>query len=159
VDNHACAASNANRPGGGCPQALNCRAQGARGGEELKRSFATQLHDEVQRRARRLLRRSRRSPLVSLAEAPPEALCNDDPDGVGREDRPDGVDALQLVHKIRELVRGDSPVLQLLDLYERGLFRRRDARQLGMSVPAYRAARASGSPPTRRQPWRPPRRL
>jgi hypothetical protein len=104
---------------------------------------AAQLHDEVRQRARRLARAfSNHVPLTALTEdqvplmpPPSETLAHGD-DGY-----PALADVPQLLRDLRQRASRDVAVLQLLDLYAAGRFRRSDARRIGMSIQTYRAAR------------------
>jgi len=106
------------------------------------RPLVSQLNTEVQRRATQLHNRARRSPFVRLSDVHPDELVDEKalPDSaLGHGDVPTYNDPA-LADRIRELARGDATVELLLDLYGRGLSRRRDARRAGMSVASYRAA-------------------
>lgn len=108
----------------------------------LPNCLAKQIHDEVRQRARRISRtraypvsltalHEEQLPLVPSAH---ETLTS------GDDDYPALADMPQLIGELRERARDDVPVLQLLALYEQGLFRRSDARRI-MSIHTYRAAR------------------
>ncbi len=104
-------------------------------------SLATQLHDEVRRRANRLRRDPQRASFISLDEAPASALIADpDQEGTSRDEL--GVpDAPALVRSIRDQAHNDAPVLQLLALYERDIVLRRDVLRAGMKPWIFRYAR------------------
>ncbi len=103
-------------------------------------SLATQLHNEVRRRANRLRRDAQRASFISLDEAPASALIAD-PDQEGTSTDELGVPDAALVRSIRDQAHSDAPVLQLLALYERDIVLRRDVLRAGMKPWIFRYAR------------------
>lgn len=82
----------------------------------------------------------RRMTLVPLDEAPSSALTVDGPDEVLVEPAV-MVDPVEWVRRTRTLAVGDEPVGQLLALFDRRLYLRRDALEHGMTEWSYRTAR------------------
>ena len=104
--------------------------------------LATHLIEKVRQRARRHRREQAASAsLEALRES--EMPHGVEPPSISDERGPevDLAEFLQRLDELRFRARGHRDALKLLALYERGKVRRRDARQLGMSVSEYRAAR------------------
>jgi hypothetical protein len=95
----------------------------------------------VRQRADKYKRDAKKSVTFYFDDAPPEALIDhaDDTDDATAVELPRSPAAV--IAAVRALGVADKPVLQLLDLYERGFTRRRDARSVGMSPAVYRTAR------------------
>lgn len=103
--------------------------------------LAKQVHDEVRQRARRISRtRAHPVSLTALHEEQLPLVPSVHETLTSGDDYPVLADMPQLIRELRERARDDVPVLQLLALYEQGLFRRNDARRI-MSIHTYRAAR------------------
>lgn len=121
-------------------------------------AIGPQVEKYVQRRASHLRnaesqprvrgpRKSRRSArlrptFVPLDDVPENALAIDAPQHQLHENKHDAIDSGELIALIREYARGDNPVEQLLALYDRKRYLRRDALEAGMSEWAYRTARS-----------------
>jgi hypothetical protein len=113
---------------------------------EPERSVIPQLQQEVRRRANRWRRANRprrdaaQPMLIALDQAPTGAIVLDT-----RQQNLDGgdqaLDPAELVSRIREQARGDEAAQQLLALYDRGVFSRRDVLATGMTEWVYRAAK------------------
>jgi hypothetical protein len=121
-------------------------------------SIGPQVEKYVQRRAYHLRnaesqprvrgpRKSRRSArlrptFVPLDDVPEIALAVDAPQHQLYDRKHEAIDSGELIARIREHARGDDPVEQLLALYDRKRYLRRDALEAGMGEWAYRTARS-----------------
>ncbi|HEY0484464.1 MAG TPA: hypothetical protein VGD37_43385, partial [Kofleriaceae bacterium] len=111
-----------------------------------ERTVISQLEQAVRRRAnrwRRANRPRRDAPeprTMALDKAPASAIVLEAPQQNLDGDH-QAADPAELVSLIREQARGDEPVRQLLALYDRGVFSRRDVLATGMTEWVYRAAK------------------
>jgi hypothetical protein len=95
----------------------------------------------VRQRADQYERDAQKSGTCYLDDAPPEALTDHADDDEDEANVEPTCQPCAVIRAVRELAVGDQPVLRLLELYERGFTRRRDARAVGMSPAVYRTAR------------------
>ncbi len=95
----------------------------------------------VRQRADKYERDSQKSVTCYLDEAPPEAMADRAGESEDAAEIEPARDPGAIARAVGELAADDPPVLQLLDLYERGFTRRRDALSIGMSKAVYRTAR------------------
>src|SRR5678815_4914005 len=121
-------------------------------------SIGPQVEKYVQRRASHLRnaesqprvrgpRKSRRSArlrptFVPLDDVPENALAIDAPQYQLHDRKHDALDSGELIARIREYARGDDTAEQLLALYDRKRYLRREALEAGMGEWAYRTARS-----------------
>jgi hypothetical protein len=102
-----------------------------------ERKVASQLIDEVRRRAHRMRKNaSKHVPIAQLREASTPLV-----DSEGCNVEPDVAQLRERAAWVREQLGDDQEALQLLTLYELGLRRKRDVLKLGMHPQAYRRAR------------------
>lgn len=124
---------------------------------DAAQAVGTQVEKYVQRRAGRMRdaegqprsrgpRKSRRSArykptFIPLDDAPPGAFAVEPPQGILDESQHDTFDPAELVPRIRERAMTDEAAQQLLAIYDRELYLRRDALDNGMTDWSYRVAR------------------
>ena len=106
-----------------------------------ERPLRAQVRREVRRHAKAHQRAAERSVLLSLDDAPGDALVDTSTDVERAEASAPTRDSVEVVRVILELAAADPPVLQIVDLDTGRLLRRRDARGAGMTPKLYRTAR------------------